>query len=153
MSQEGRAMVKETTKVDRFEPKIIAFLCNWCSYAGADLAGVSRMQYPPNTRSVRVMCTGTISPHHVLKAFQKGADGVIVAGCHIGDCHYLEGNYMTIKRVAILKELLKFTGFQEERLHLEWISAAEGVRFAELVRTFTQRIKDLGPSHLNTAYS
>jgi F420-non-reducing hydrogenase iron-sulfur subunit len=145
-------MAMEATKVEKFEPKIIAFLCNWCSYAGADLAGVSRMQYPANTRTIRVMCTGTISPHHILKAFQKGADGVIVAGCHIGDCHYLKGNYMTIKRVAILKELLKFTGFQEERLRLDWISAAEGVRFAELVRTFTQRIKELGPSQLKTAY-
>ena len=145
-------MVKEATKVQKFEPKIIAFLCNWCSYAGADLAGVSRMQYPPSTRTIRVMCTGTISPHHILKAFQKGADGVIVAGCHIGDCHYLKGNYMTIKRVAILKELLKFTGFQEERLHLDWVSAAEGVRFAELIRTFTQRVKELGPSQLKTAY-
>jgi len=152
MSQKGRAMVKEATKVQKFEPKIIAFLCNWCSYAGADLAGVSRMQYPPNTRTIRVMCTGTISPHHILKAFQKGADGVIVAGCHIGDCHYLKGNYMTIKRVAILKELLKFTGFQDERLHLDWVSAAEGVRFAELIRTFTQKVKELGPSQLKTAY-
>jgi F420-non-reducing hydrogenase iron-sulfur subunit len=145
-------MTKETTTVEGFEPKIIAFLCNWCSYAGADLAGVSRMQYPPSTRTIRVMCTGTISPHHILKAFQKGADGVIVAGCHIGDCHYLKGNYMTIKRVAILKELLKFTGFQEARLYLDWISAAEGVRFAELVRTFTQKIKELGSSHLKTSY-
>jgi F420-non-reducing hydrogenase iron-sulfur subunit len=98
------------------------------------------------------MCTGTVSPHHILKAFQKGADGVIVAGCHIGDCHYLKGNYVTIKRVAILKELLKFTGFQAERLYLDWISAAEGVRFAELVRAFTQKIKALGPSHLKTSY-
>ena len=146
-------MAKEMTNVEEFEPRIIAFLCNWCSYAGADLAGVSRMQYPPNTRHIRVMCTGTLSPHHILKAFQKGADGVIVAGCHIGDCHYLKGNYMTIKRVAILKELLKFTGFQQERLHLEWVSAAEGVRFAELVRTFTQKIKALGPSHLKSSYS
>lgn len=145
-------MAAEKTSVEKFEPKIIAFLCNWCTYAGADLAGVSRMQYPPTTRVIRVMCTGTISPHHILKAFQKGADGVIVGGCHIGDCHYLKGNYMTIKRVAIVQELLKFTGFQAERLHLDWISAAEGVKFAELVRTFTQKIRELGPSHLRTAY-
>ena len=145
-------MAKEMKSLEKFEPKIIAFLCNWCSYAGADLAGVSRMQYPPNTRTIRVMCTGTISPHHILKAFQKGADGVLVGGCHIGDCHYLKGNYMTIKRVAILKDLLKFTGFQEERLYLDWISAAEGVRFAERIRTFTQTIKELGPSQLKTAY-
>ncbi len=145
-------MSKESTSVEDFEPKIIAFLCNWCSYAGADLAGVSRLQYPPNTRTIRVMCTGTISPHHILKAFQKGADGVIVAGCHIGDCHYIKGNYMTIKRVAILKELLRFTGFQEERLYLDWVSASEGVKFAGLIRSFTQKIKELGPSHLKTRY-
>ncbi|NIS59511.1 MAG: hydrogenase iron-sulfur subunit [Proteobacteria bacterium] len=145
-------MAREVKSTEGFEPKIIAFLCNWCSYAGADLAGVSRLQYPPNTRTIRVMCTGTISPHHILKAFQKGADGVIVAGCHIGDCHYLKGNYMTAKRVAILKELLRFTGFQEERLQLDWVSASEGVKFAELVRSFTERIKELGPSQLKTSY-
>jgi F420-non-reducing hydrogenase iron-sulfur subunit len=99
------------------------------------------------------MCTATISPHHILKAFQKGADGVLVAGCHIGDCHYMKGNYMTIKRVAVLKELLRFTGFQEERLYLDWISSAEGVRFAEVIRSFTQKIKELGPSQLKTSYA
>ncbi|MFQ5840936.1 MAG: hydrogenase iron-sulfur subunit [Thermodesulfobacteriota bacterium] len=145
-------MTRDTRNKEDFEPKIIAFLCNWCSYAGADLAGVGRLQYPPNTRTIRVMCTGTISPHHILKAFQKGADGVIVSGCHIGDCHYLKGNYMTIKRVAILKELLRFTGFQEERLHLDWVSASEGVKFAELIRNFTQRIKELGPSRIKMYY-
>ena len=145
-------MAKEAAaKVEKFEPRIIAFLCNWCSYAGADLAGVSRLQYPPNTRTIRGMCTGTISPHHILKAFQKGADGVIVAGCHIGDCHYIKGNYMTIKRVAMLKELLKFMGIQQERLYLDWVSAAEGLKFADLIRGFTQKIKELGPSHLKTA--
>lgn len=145
-------MTKEAKGTEGFEPKIIAFLCNWCSYAGADLAGVSRLQYPSNTRTIRVMCTGTISPHHILKAFQKGADGVIIAGCHIGDCHYLKGNYMTIKRVAILKEILRFTGFQEERLHLDWVSASEGPKFAELIRNFTQRIKELGPSRIKMYY-
>ncbi len=148
----GKEAAGQAMNLEKFEPKIIAFLCNWCSYAGADLAGVSRMQYPPSTRTVRVMCTGTISPHHILKAFQKGADGVIVAGCHIGDCHYLKGNYMTIKRVAILQELMKFTGLEEERLLLNWVSAAEGVRFADMVRTFTDKIKDLGPSRLKTSY-
>lgn len=98
------------------------------------------------------MCTGTVSPHHILKAFQKGADGVLVAGCHIGDCHYIKGNYMTIKRMAVLKQLLKFTGFQEERLLLDWISAAEGIKFAELMHTFSKKIKELGPSHLNMSY-
>lgn len=132
-----------------FEPKILAFLCNWCSYAGADLAGISRIQYPPHILVIRVMCTGTISPHHILKAFQKGADGVLVAGCHIGDCHYMKGNYMTMKRVAILKEILAFTGFQAERLRLEWVSAAEGEKFAKLVTEFTEKIRGLGPSRLS----
>lgn len=131
-----------------FEPKIIGFFCNWCTYAGADLAGVSRMQYPPNTRVIRVMCSGSVSPHHVLRAFQKGADGVLIGGCHIGDCHYLRGNYMTIKRIRFLQDLLKFTGFEPERLHLEWISAAEAPKFVETVRNFTAKIKKLGPSPL-----
>ena len=95
-----------------FQPKIIGFFCNWCTYAGADLAGVSRLQYPPNIRVIRVMCSGTVSQHHVLRAFQKGADGVLIGGCHIGDCHYLRGNYMTIKRMRFLQDLLKFTGFE-----------------------------------------
>ncbi len=129
-----------------FEPKIIAFLCNWCSYAGADLAGVSRLQYPPNIRVIRVMCSGSVSPHHLLHAFQKGADGVLVAGCHIGDCHYLKGNYMTIKRVKFLEGLLQFAGYEPERLRLEWISAAEGIKFAEVVTGFTEKIKQLGPA-------
>jgi F420-non-reducing hydrogenase iron-sulfur subunit len=132
----------------QFEPKIIGFFCNWCTYAGADLAGVSRMQYPPNIRVIRVMCSGTISPHHVLRALQKGADGVLIGGCHIGDCHYLRGNYMTIKRMRFLQDLLRFTGFEPERVHLEWISAAEAPKFVETVRSFTHKIKNLGPSRL-----
>lgn len=133
-------------KKDDFEPRILAFLCNWCSYAGADLAGVSRLQYPPNIRVIRVMCSGSVSPHHLLHAFQKGADGVLVAGCHIGDCHYLKGNYMTLKRVKFMEGLLQFAGYDPQRLHLEWISAAEGIKFAEVVRDFTARIKELGPA-------
>jgi F420-non-reducing hydrogenase iron-sulfur subunit len=129
-----------------FEPRILAFLCNWCSYAGADLAGVSRLQYPPNIRVIRVMCSGSVSPHHILHAFQKGADGVLVAGCHIGDCHYLKGNYMTIKRMQFLKGLLSFAGYAPDRLRLEWVSAAEGIKFAELVREFTASIINLGPA-------
>jgi len=129
-----------------FEPKILGFFCNWCTYAGADLAGVSRLQYPPNIRVIRVMCSGTVSPHHVLRAFQKGADGVLIGGCHIGDCHYLRGNYMTIKRMRFLQDLLKFTGFEAERLHLEWISAAEGPKLAETVKNFTEKIRKMGPS-------
>ena len=131
-----------------YQPKILGFFCNWCTYAGADLAGVSRLQYPPNIRVIRVMCSGTVSPHHVLRAFQKGADGVLIGGCHIGDCHYLKGNYMTIKRIRFLQDLLKFTGFEPDRLHLEWISAAEGPKLAQTVRDFTDKIKKLGPSPL-----
>jgi F420-non-reducing hydrogenase iron-sulfur subunit len=131
-----------------YEPKILGFFCNWCTYAGGDLAGVSRLQYPPNLRVIRVMCSGTVSPHHVLRALQKGADGVLIGGCHIGDCHYLRGNFMTIKRIRFLQDLLKFTGYEPERLHLEWISAAEGPKFAETVRNFTEKIKKLGPSRL-----
>jgi|UniRef100_A0A7C3UXK9 F420-non-reducing hydrogenase iron-sulfur subunit len=135
----------------QFEPKIIGFFCNWCTYAGADLAGVSRLQYPPNIRVIRVMCSGTVSPHHVLRAFQKGADGVLIGGCHIGDCHYLRGNFMTVKRINFLQELLKFTGFDPERLHLEWISAAEGPKLAQTVRDFTEKIRKMGPSPLKPA--
>jgi F420-non-reducing hydrogenase iron-sulfur subunit len=131
-----------------YEPKILGFFCNWCTYAGGDLAGVSRLQYPPNLRVIRVMCSGTVSPHHLLRALQKGADGVLIGGCHIGDCHYLRGNFMTIKRIRFLQDLLKFTGYEPERLHLEWISAAEGPKFAETVRNFTEKIKKLGPSRL-----
>jgi F420-non-reducing hydrogenase iron-sulfur subunit len=134
-----------------FEPKIIGFFCNWCTYAGADLAGVSRLQYPPNIRVIRVLCSGTVSPHHVLRAFQKGADGVLIGGCHIGDCHYLKGNYMTIKRMTFLQDLLKFTGMEAGRLHLEWISAAEGPKFAQVVREFTEKIKQMGPTRLKLA--
>ena len=129
-----------------FEPKILAFLCNWCSYAGADLAGISRFQYPPNVRPIRVMCSGTVSPHHIIRAFQKGADGVLVAGCHIGDCHYIKGNYMTLKRMRFVEGLIAFSGYQPERLRLEWISSAEGVKFAEVIREFTEQIRALGPA-------
>ncbi len=127
-----------------FEPKILAFLCNWCSYAGADLAGVSRLQYPSNIRVIRVMCTGTVSPHHLIHAFNRGADGVLVAGCHIGDCHYIKGNYMTLKRLTFSQGLLRFAGYDPDRLRLEWISAAEGIKFAEVVREFTEKIRGLG---------
>lgn len=136
-------------KSENFEPKIIAFLCNWCTYGAADLAGVSRLNYPPNIRVIRVMCSGTVSPHHILRAFQSGADGVLVGGCHIGDCHYLSGNYMTIKRIRFLQELLKFIGL-DGRLHLEWISSAEAHKFAQVVTDFTETIKALGPNPLGS---
>jgi F420-non-reducing hydrogenase iron-sulfur subunit len=139
---------KKTNANDEDEVRILAFLCNWCSYAGADLAGVSRFQYPANVLDVRVMCTGTISPYFVIKAFQEGMDGVLIAGCHIGDCHYLKGNYMTAKRFQVLKEALKFLGLEEGRLRLEWVSAAEGEKYADVIRSFTEEVKALGPSPL-----
>jgi len=129
-----------------FEPKIVGFLCNWCSYRGADLAGTARMKCAPNVRVIRVMCSGRVEPTFILKAFQLGADGVLVAGCHTGDCHYVEGNYKTLRRIPLLKKMLKQFGIEEERVRLEWVSASEGSKFVETVNSFTQTIKDLGPS-------
>ena len=128
-----------------FEPTIITFACNWCSYAGADLAGVSRLSYPANIRIVRVMCSGRVDPAFILKAFLKGADGVLVAGCHPGDCHYLEGNLSAEVRINNTIEALKTIGWEVDRLRLEWISASEGKRFAEVITEFTNDIKKLGP--------
>ncbi|MBA7648569.1 hypothetical protein ES703_56357 [subsurface metagenome] len=128
-----------------FEPKIIGFCCNWCSYAGADLAGVSRLQYPPNLRMIRVMCSGSVNPEHILEAFRQGADGVFIGGCHPGDCHYMSGNYKTRRKVSLLKKLLLQFGLEPERVRLEWVSAAEGQRFARVVTDFTEEIKKLGP--------
>jgi len=136
--------------MDNFEPKIVAFCCNWCSYAGADLAGTSRIQYSPNVRIIRVMCSGRVSPLFVLKAFSVGADGVLVIGCHPGDCHYIEGNYKTLRRIPLLKRMLKQFGIEEERVRLEWVSASEGARFAEVANTFTQTIKRIGPTPLGS---
>jgi F420-non-reducing hydrogenase iron-sulfur subunit len=133
-----------------FEPKILAFCCNWCSYAGADLAGVSRMQYPPNVRIIRVMCSGRVSPELVVKALRSGADGVVVLGCHIGDCHYISGNHRTKKRMAILRGLLSYMGVDPRRVRLEWVSASEGDRFAQVVTEVTREIKELGPNRLFT---
>ena len=134
-----------------FEPKIIGFLCNWCSYAGADLAGVSRIQYPPNIRIVRVMCSGRIDPVFVLKAFKDGADGVLVAGCHLpSDCHYISGNFKAMRRINLLKKVLKEFGIEPERLRLEWVSASEGDKFATVVRDMVKEIKELGPNPLRS---
>ncbi len=132
-----------------FEPKIIGFLCNWCSYTGADLAGVSRIKSAPNVRIVRTMCSGRVDPAFVLKAFQLGADGVVVMGCHLGDCHYQEGNYKTIRRIPFLKRLVEQFGIDRRRLRLEWVSASEGDRFAEVVNQFTEEIRSLGPLKLS----
>ena len=131
---------------EEFEPLIIGFCCNWCSYAGADLAGVSRLQYPPNMRIVRVMCSGMVHPNLVIDALTKGADGVIICGCHIGDCHYLEGNLKAENRKEALELLLEDFGLEPERFRLEWISASEGPRFAEVMREMTETIRELGPS-------
>ena len=127
-----------------FEPKIIGFLCNWCSYTGADLAGVSRIKYAPNVRIIRTMCSGRVDPAFILKAFQRGADGVVVMGCHLGDCHYQEGNYKTIRRIPFLKRLIQGFGIDPRRLRLEWVSASEGDRFAHVVNEMTEEIRQLG---------
>jgi F420-non-reducing hydrogenase iron-sulfur subunit len=130
-----------------FEPKILGFLCNWCSYAGADLAGVSRIQYPPNIRIIRVMCSGRIDPIFVLEAFKNGADGVPVAGCYLpSDCHYISGNFKASMRVNLLKKVIEELGIEPERLRLEWISASEGDKFAVVVRDMVEQTKKLGPS-------
>ena len=135
--------------MSEFEPKIIGFLCNWCAYAGADLAGVSRYQYPPNLRIIRVMCTGRIDPAFILEALKDGADGVLLAGCHTpNDCHYLAGNFKAERRVLLLKKLLKQLNIEPERVRLEWVSAAEGDKFAKIVTEMVEDIKKLGPNPL-----
>jgi F420-non-reducing hydrogenase iron-sulfur subunit len=139
------------SKNNGFEPKIIGFLCNWCSYAGADLAGVSRIQYPPNIRIIRVMCSGRIDPAFVLEAFKDGADGVLVAGCHLpSDCHYISGNFKAMRRINLLKRVLKDFGIEPERLRLEWVSASEGDKWAAVVRSMVEDLKELGPSRVKT---
>jgi len=129
-----------------FEPKILAFFCNWCSYAGADLAGTSRIQYPPNVRVIRVMCSGRVSELLILKAITAGADGVLVSGCHPGDCHYIKGNLGATRRMTVMKPFLAALGIQPDRVALEWISASEGHKVSETVKNFTETIRQLGPS-------
>ena len=131
-----------------FEPKILGFLCNWCCYAAADSAGVSRLQYPPNIRTIRVMCSGRVSPGHIIRAFEHGADGVFVSGCHINDCHYGFGNRWAEKQIEKTLKLVEMLGIEPDRLKLEWISASEGEKFATSIRTFVERIKELGRSPL-----
>jgi coenzyme F420-reducing hydrogenase delta subunit len=131
---------------DGFEPKILVFCCNWCSYAGADLAGVSRLQMPPHFRVIRVMCSARVDPEFVLRAFKRGADGILVAGCHPADCHYIGGNYRTRRRIALLQMLIQQFGFDPARLQLEWISAGEGEKFQKTMVAFTNTIQELGPS-------
>jgi len=133
-----------------FEPKIVCFLCKWCTYAGADLAGTSRLEYAPNGVNIRFMCSSRLDPEHILWAFQQGADGVFVGGCHPGDCHYQDGNYKTLRRMELFRRVLKQFGLNDRRLRLEWISAAEGKRFAEVMDEFTEQIRALGPMKLRS---
>jgi len=133
-----------------FEPLVVSFCCNWCSYAGADLAGVSRLQYPPNIRIIRVMCSGMVHPNMVMDAFTKGADGVLICGCHPGDCHYEEGNLRAEKRAGAIILMLEDFGLEEARFRLEWVSASEGPKFAQVAREFVKKIKELGPSPYKT---
>ena len=136
-----------------FEPKIVGFLCNWCSYTGADLAGTSRTKYLPNMRAIRVMCSGRVDERLILKAFMAGADGVLICGCHPGDCHYHKGNLNTRRRIIALLPYLEAVGITKDRLRLEWISASEAPKVAETVRSFTQTIRELGPNPLTRSIS
>jgi F420-non-reducing hydrogenase iron-sulfur subunit len=130
---------------DSFEPTIVAFLCNWCSYAGADNAGVARMDSPANVLPIRVMCSGRVSPEMILRAFRSGADGVLVLGCHIGDCHYISGNHRTAKRVPLVRNLLGYVGINPDRLYLDWVSSAEAPKFAQVTTEFVDKVRALGP--------
>ena len=131
---------------DGWKPKILGIVCNWCSYAGADLAGSARTQYPPDIRIVRLMCTGRVDPLFIMKAFMDGADGVLVSGCHFGDCHYLEGNYKSAKRMFLLKSVLKDLGIEDKRLRMTFVSASEGAKWAKVVEDVVKTINTLGPS-------
>jgi F420-non-reducing hydrogenase iron-sulfur subunit len=143
--QLSRALVSQAA----FEPRIVAFFCNWCTYLAADLAGTSRMKYAPNVRVIRLMCSGRVDPQFVLDAFAQGADGVLIGGCHPGDCHYQEGNYKTLRRYHLLKRVLQQMGIEEERFRLEWISAAEGDRVRSVINDMVEKVRALGPLQLN----
>jgi len=147
-AQEIKSSEKEI--LEEFNPRIVGFLCNWCAYSGADLAGVSRLKTSPNIRIIRTMCSGRVDPSFILRAFQLGADGVIVAGCHFGDCHYIEGNFKTMRRIEMLKMILPQFGIHPDRLRLEWISAAESEKYAKVSFEFTEQIRKLGPLKLNS---
>lgn len=136
----------KTSANESWQPKIVAFLCNWCSYAGADLAGVSRIQYPPNIRVIRVPCSGRVNPLFIIKALQYGADGVLVSGCHPGDCHYISGNLIARRKFALLKKFLEYIGVKPGRLNFSWISAAEGEKFSKVVTEVVEKVKSLGPA-------
>ncbi len=131
---------------DTFEPNIVAFLCNWCSYTGADLAGTSRIQYPPNVKVVRVMCSGRVNPMLVVHALQQGADGVLISGCHPGDCHYTQGNYFARRRMKLMTSLLEYVGIDPRRVQMSWVSASEGQKFADVITKVTEDVRTLGPN-------
>lgn len=131
--------------MNNFKPKIVCFLCKWCTYAGADLAGTSRLKYPANAVAIRTLCSSRVDSEHILLAFEQGSDGIFIGGCHPGDCHYQTGNYKTKRRIILLKKMLEQLGLDSERLRLEWISASEGGKFAKTIREFTEQIKNLGP--------
>jgi len=145
---ESASSAGDIAKAERagFDPRILVFTCNWCSYAGADLAGTSRLQYPPNARIVRTMCSGRIDPVFVLEALKDGADGVLVTGCHPGDCHYVKGNFRAEKRFHFLKMALKQLGVEEDRVRLAWVSAGEGEKFSLLIKDITEKVRELGPN-------
>ena len=147
------ASVPDGAAKDAWEPRIVCFFCNWCTYMAADLAGTSRMKYEPNMRIVRVMCSGRVDPQFVFDAFEKGADGVLIGGCHPGDCHYQSGNYKARRRVAILHNILEQMGFDPERVWLRWISASEGAYFAETVREMVDHIRALGPNPMKLEWA
>ena len=139
-------------KIEGYEPKVLVFACNWCSYAGADMAGVSRLQMPPNCRIVRVMCSARVRPEMVISALSKGIDGVLVLGCHPGDCHYSEGNFYTRRRSLVLQKLLDCFGIAKERFQVQWVSAAEGAKFAETIREVVKQISELGPNPIGKSH-
>ncbi|MBN1213794.1 MAG: hydrogenase iron-sulfur subunit [candidate division Zixibacteria bacterium] len=135
----------------QFEPRIIAFFCNWCTYTAADLAGTARMAYSPNVRVIRIMCSGRLDPQFILKAFREGADGVLIGGCHPGDCHYQEGNYKALRRFTLLKRFLNMMGIEKERIRLEWIAASEGDKVQKVINEMTEQVRKLGPLKLEPA--
>jgi len=141
-------MSNTENSMSTFEPRIVAFFCNWCTYTAADLAGTARMSYAPNVRVVRIMCSGRLDPQFVLSAFREGADGVLIGGCHPGDCHYQEGNYKALRRFTLLKQFLRAMGIEEERVRLEWIAASEGDKVQRVINEMTEAVRALGPLHL-----
>lgn len=145
--------VKKESETKEFEPKIVGFLCKWCSSSAADLAGTTRIQYPSNIRIIRLMCSGSVDSIYLIKALMEGADGVLVAGCHPGDCHYVEGNYKARRRVALLKDIFKTLGLESERVWIKWIGADEGRKFAETVKKMTEELKKLGPNPMQNYWN